>query len=118
MIAVSCSPRSPVTRHGDPSRWTGEPGLERGSANPELAIAFIRQLARTGVRKGGGDQAGRLRGAPAGAAGGPLGVHHVVKGAQRVEELRVHHRASIPPDEARAVLMALLASGRLPPMPP
>src|SRR6266851_8448918 len=69
MVAVSCSPRSPVTRHGDHSRWTGEPGLERGSANPELAIALIRQLARTGAGEGGGDQAGRLPGAPAGATG-------------------------------------------------
>src|SRR5216683_7436638 len=67
MIAVSCSPRAPVTRHGDHSRWTGEPGLERGSANPERAIARIRQLARTGAGEGGGDQAGRLLGAPAGA---------------------------------------------------
>ena len=32
------------------------------------------------------------------------------------EELRVHHRASIPSDEARAVVMTLLASGRVPPM--
>ncbi len=69
MIAVSCSPRSPVTRHGDHSRWTGEAGLERGSANPELAIALIRQLARIEAGEGGGDQAGRLPGAPAGAAG-------------------------------------------------
>ncbi len=33
-----------------------------------------------------------------------------------VEELRVHHRATIPSDEARAVVMTLLASGRVPPM--
>lgn len=32
------------------------------------------------------------------------------------EELRVHHRTTIPSDEARAVVMAVLASGRVPPM--
>jgi hypothetical protein len=34
------------------------------------------------------------------------------------EELRVHHRTTIPSDEARAVVMALLASGRVPPLQP
>jgi hypothetical protein len=34
------------------------------------------------------------------------------------EELRVHHRTTIPSDEARAVVMALLASGRVPPVQP
>ena len=32
------------------------------------------------------------------------------------EELRVHHRATIPVDDARAVVVALLASGRVPPL--
>jgi hypothetical protein len=32
------------------------------------------------------------------------------------EELRVHHRTTIPSDEARAVVMAVLASGRVPPL--
>jgi hypothetical protein len=37
-----------------------------------LAIALIRQLARTGAGEGGGDQAGRLSGAPAVPAGAHL----------------------------------------------
>ena len=32
------------------------------------------------------------------------------------EELRVHHRAMIPSETARAVVVDLLASGRVPPM--
>jgi len=32
------------------------------------------------------------------------------------EELRVHHRATIPADDARAVVVTLLASGRVPPL--
>jgi hypothetical protein len=36
----------------------------------------------------------------------------------QAEELRVHHRATIAPDEARAVVTALLASGRVPPQQP
>jgi hypothetical protein len=32
------------------------------------------------------------------------------------EELRVHHRATIPVNDARAVVVALLASGRVPPL--
>ena len=39
-----------------------------------------------------------------------LWVHH------EAEELRVHYRATIAPDEARAVVTALLASGRVPPL--
>jgi hypothetical protein len=34
------------------------------------------------------------------------------------EELRVHHRATIPADDARAVVVTLLASGRVPPLQP
>jgi hypothetical protein len=34
----------------------------------------------------------------------------------QAEELRVHHRATIAPDEARAVVTALLACGRVPPL--
>jgi len=37
-------------------------------------------------------------------------MHH------EAEELRVHHRATIPADEARAVVVTLLASGRVPPL--
>ena len=37
-------------------------------------------------------------------------VHH------EAEELRVHHRATIPADEARALVVTLLASGRVPPL--
>jgi hypothetical protein len=37
-------------------------------------------------------------------------MHH------EAEELRVHHRTTIPVDDARAVVVALLASGRVPPM--
>ncbi len=36
----------------------------------------------------------------------------------QAEELRVHHRTTIPSEEARAVVMALLASGRVPPVQP
>jgi hypothetical protein len=36
----------------------------------------------------------------------------------QAEELRVHHRATIAPDDARAVVTALLASGRVPPRQP
>ena len=32
------------------------------------------------------------------------------------EELRVHHRATIPADEARALVVTLLFSGRVPPL--
>jgi hypothetical protein len=34
----------------------------------------------------------------------------------QAEELRVHHRATIPADDARAVVVTLLASGRVPPL--
>ena len=34
------------------------------------------------------------------------------------EELRVHHRTTIAPEDARAMVMSLLASGRVPPPPP
>jgi hypothetical protein len=37
-------------------------------------------------------------------------VHH------EAEELRVHHRATIPADDARALVVTLLASGRVPPL--
>jgi hypothetical protein len=37
-------------------------------------------------------------------------MHH------EAEELRVHHRTTIPLEEARAVLVTLLASGRVPPL--
>jgi hypothetical protein len=37
-------------------------------------------------------------------------IHH------EAEELRVHHRATIPADDARAVVVTLLASGRVPPL--
>ena len=39
-----------------------------------------------------------------------LWVHH------QAEELRGHHRTTIAPEDARAVVMALLASGRVPPL--
>jgi hypothetical protein len=35
---------------------------------------------------------------------------------QEAEELRVHHRATIPADDARALVVTLLASGRVPPL--
>jgi len=41
---------------------------------------------------------------------GVFWIHH------EAEELRVHHRASIPVDAARAVVVSLLASGRVPPL--
>ena len=41
---------------------------------------------------------------------GVFWMHH------EAEELRVHHRATIPADEARAVVVTLLASGRVPPL--
>ena len=41
---------------------------------------------------------------------GVFWIHHAA------EELRVHHRATIPADEARAVVVTLLASGRVPPL--
>ena len=34
----------------------------------------------------------------------------------QAEELRVHHRATIPADDARAVVVNLLSSGRVPPL--
>jgi hypothetical protein len=37
-------------------------------------------------------------------------MHH------EAEELRVHHRTTIPADEARALVVMLLASGRVPPL--
>jgi hypothetical protein len=37
-------------------------------------------------------------------------IHH------EAEVLRVHHRATIPADEARAVVVTLLTSGRVPPL--
>jgi hypothetical protein len=37
-------------------------------------------------------------------------IHH------EAEELRVHHRATIPADDAWAVVVILLASGRVPPL--
>ncbi len=37
-------------------------------------------------------------------------MHH------EAEELRVHHRATIPAEEARALVLMLLASGRVPPL--
>ena len=36
-------------------------------------------------------------------------IHH------EAEELRVHHRTTIPVGDARAVVVSLLASGRVPP---
>jgi hypothetical protein len=41
---------------------------------------------------------------------GVFWIHH------EAEELRVHHRATIPAEEARAVVVTLLASGRVPPL--
>ena len=41
---------------------------------------------------------------------GVFWIHH------EAEELRVHHRATIPADEARALVVTLLASGRVPPL--
>ena len=41
---------------------------------------------------------------------GVFWIHH------ETEELRVHHRATIPADDARAVVVTLLASGRVPPL--
>lgn len=41
---------------------------------------------------------------------GVFWIHH------EAEELRVHHRAIIPADAARAVVVTLLASGRVPPL--
>ncbi len=37
-------------------------------------------------------------------------MHH------EAEELRVHHRATIPAEDVRAVVVTLLASGRVPPL--
>jgi hypothetical protein len=37
-------------------------------------------------------------------------IHH------EAEELRVHHRTTIPPEDARALVVTLLASGRVPPL--
>ncbi len=34
----------------------------------------------------------------------------------QAEELRVHHRATIPADDARALVVTLLASGQVPPL--
>ena len=41
---------------------------------------------------------------------GVFWIHH------EAEELRVHHRTTIPADDARAPVVTLLASGRVPPM--
>jgi hypothetical protein len=41
---------------------------------------------------------------------GVFWIHH------EAEELRVHHRATVPADDARALVVALLASGRVPPL--
>jgi hypothetical protein len=41
---------------------------------------------------------------------GVFWIHH------EAEELRVHHRATIPTEDARALVVALLASGRVPPL--
>ena len=41
---------------------------------------------------------------------GVFWIHH------EAEELRVHHRTTILPEEARALVLTLLASGRVPPM--
>lgn len=43
---------------------------------------------------------------------GVFWIHH------EAEELRVHHRMTIPADAARAVVVTLLASGRVPPLQP
>jgi hypothetical protein len=41
---------------------------------------------------------------------GVFWIHH------EAEELRVHHRATIPADDARTLVVTLLASGRVPPL--
>jgi hypothetical protein len=41
---------------------------------------------------------------------GVFWIHH------EAEELRVHHRTTIPADDARALVVTLLASGRVPPL--
>ena len=41
---------------------------------------------------------------------GVFWIHH------EAEELRVHHRATIPADDARALVVTLLFSGRVPPL--
>ena len=41
---------------------------------------------------------------------GAFWMHH------EAEELRVHHRATIPAGDARAVVVTLLASGQVPPL--
>ena len=41
---------------------------------------------------------------------GAFWIHH------EAEELRVHHRATIPADDARTLVVTLLASGRVPPL--
>jgi hypothetical protein len=41
---------------------------------------------------------------------GVFWIHH------EAEELRVHHRATVPADAARALVVTLLASGRVPPL--
>jgi hypothetical protein len=41
---------------------------------------------------------------------GVFWMHH------EAEELRVHHRTTIPPEETRALVVTLLASGRVPPL--
>jgi hypothetical protein len=41
---------------------------------------------------------------------GVFWIHH------EAEELRVHHRATIPAADARALVVTLLASGRVPPL--
>ena len=43
---------------------------------------------------------------------GVFWIHH------EAEELRVHHRTTIPAGEARALVVTLLASGRVPPLQP
>ena len=41
---------------------------------------------------------------------GVFWIHH------EAEELRVHYRATIPADDARVLVVTLLASGRVPPL--
>jgi hypothetical protein len=41
---------------------------------------------------------------------GVFWIHH------EAEELRVHHRVTIPADDARAVVVTLLSSGQVPPL--
>jgi hypothetical protein len=41
---------------------------------------------------------------------GVFWIHH------EAEELRVHHRATIPTEDARALVVTLLTSGRVPPL--